>query len=169
MYNVPGINQNSLICLSVILATIASTSLSKRLHVSNISGLRWAKYLRWLCRICRINSANSSNVIFPGFSICGAFSSSMYILSILKLKSLYVAKTNVRACCLVNSDAPNRGCCAKCIVQSALSTWRRRSTMSVSIPGTNSRQSLCICVFARSFPPFSGLSLPATSIRFAIS
>lgn len=79
----------------------------------------------------------------------------MYILSILKLKSLYVAKTNVRACCLVNSDAPNRGCCAKCIVQSALSTWRRRSTMSVSIPGTNSRQPLCICVFARSFLLFS--------------
>lgn len=43
---IPGINQNSLICLSVILATIASTSHSKRLHVSNISGLRWAKYLR---------------------------------------------------------------------------------------------------------------------------
>lgn len=100
------------------------------------------------------------NTYFSGFSICGAFSSSMYILSILKLKSLYVAKTNVRACCLVNSDAPNRGCCAKCIVQSALSTWRRRSTMSVSIPGTNSRQSLCICVFARSFPPFPAYLCP---------
>lgn len=95
------------------------------------------------------------NTYFPRIFDLRGFSSSMYVLSILKLKSLYVAKTNVRACCLVNSDAPNRGCCAKCIVQSALSTWRRRSTMSVSIPGTNSRQPLCICVSARSFLLFS--------------
>ena len=38
--------QNNFICVSVILATIASTSFSNFLHISNISGLLCKKYRR---------------------------------------------------------------------------------------------------------------------------